>query len=58
MRAFVRALGLPARLRELGIAREALPAIAARYDGSGPIATNPRPVAGPAHVLEMLELAW
>lgn len=58
MRAFVRALGLPARLRELGIGREALPAIAARYDGSGPIATNPRPVAGPAHVLEMLELAF
>ncbi len=58
MRAFVRALGLPARLRELGIARDALPAIAARYDGSGPIATNPRPVAGAAQVLEMLELAW
>ena len=58
MRAFVRALGLPARLRELGIGREVLPAIAARYDGSGPIATNPRPVAGPAHVLAMLELAF
>lgn len=58
MRAFVRALGLPARLRELGIGRDALPAIAARYDGSGPIATNPRPVAGSAHVLEMLELAF
>ena len=35
-----------------------LPAIAERYDGTGPIRTNPRPVSGPADVLEILQLAW
>lgn len=58
LREFVRDLGLPWRLRDVGIAREDLPAIAARYDGSGPIASNPRPVAGAGDIVEILELAW
>lgn len=58
MRAFVRGLGLPWRLRDVGIERERLPEIAARYDGSGPIATNPRPVSSAADLVEILELAW
>ncbi len=32
--------------------------IAARYDGTGPISTNPRPVGGAADILEILELAY
>lgn len=58
LRAFVRDLGLPWRLRDVGIAREQLPAIAGRYDGTGPIATNPRPIGSAADIVEILELAW
>ncbi len=58
LRSFLAGLGLPTRLREIGIERSQLPAMAARYDGTGPIRTNPRPVAGPDDVLAILELAW
>ena len=58
LRAFVRDLGLPWRLRDVGIAREQLPEIAGRYDGTGPIATNPRPIGSAADIVEILELAW
>ncbi|MEN9316854.1 MAG: hypothetical protein RIS35_3247 [Pseudomonadota bacterium] len=58
MRDFVRDLGVPWRLRDLGFTRELLPEIAARYDGTGPISTNPRPVASAADIVEILELAW
>jgi maleylacetate reductase len=58
MRAFVRHLGVPSRLRDVGITREQLPGIAARYDGTGPISTNPRPIGGAADIVEILELAY
>lgn len=58
MRDFVRGLGVPWRLRDVGIARDDLPAIAARYDGTGPISTNPRPVGGAADLVQILELAY
>lgn len=58
MREFVRDLGLPWRLRDLGFERSALGEIAGRYDGSGPIATNPRPVRSAADIVEILELAY
>jgi alcohol dehydrogenase class IV len=58
LREFVRGLGVPSRLRDVGIAREQLPGIAARYDGTGPISTNPRPVGSAADIVEILELAY
>jgi maleylacetate reductase len=58
MRAFVQRLGVPSRLRDVGITREQLPEIAARYDGTGPISTNPRPIGGAADIVEILELAY
>lgn len=58
LRDFVAGLGLPTRLREVGIAREDLPAIAASWDGTGPIATNPRKVRGTQDLLEILQLAY
>jgi alcohol dehydrogenase class IV len=58
LKSFVVDLGLPVRLRDVGIASEELPAIAASWDGSGPIATNPRKVAGKEDLLEILQLAW
>ncbi len=58
LREFVRSLGVPWRLRDAGIRREDLAGIAARYDGTGPIATNPRPVKSASDIVEILELAW
>lgn len=58
LRLFLGRLGLPSRLREIDITEAQLPEIAARYDGTGPIRTNPRPVSGPDDVLAILRLAW
>jgi len=58
LRDFIAGLGLPTRLREVGIAREDLPAIAASWDGTGPIASNPRNVRGKEDLLEILKLAY
>jgi len=58
LRDFVQGLGLPTQLREVGISRDQLPAIAASWDGAPPIATNPRPVRGKEDLLEILEMAW
>ena len=58
LRNFILDLGLPVRLREVGIAEAELPAIAASWDGAAPIATNPRQVRGTEDLLEILRLAW
>ena len=58
LRRFIASLGQPTRLREVGIARDELAGIAASWDGTGPIATNPRPVRGKDDLLEILELAY
>ena len=58
LRSFITGLRLPTRLREIGIGREELLAIAASWDGSGPIATNPRKLRGKENLLEILERAW
>ncbi|MSQ63159.1 MAG: hypothetical protein EXR33_04885 [Betaproteobacteria bacterium] len=55
---FVAGLGLPVQLRDVGVAKDELPAIAASWDGSGPITTNPRKIRGKEDLLEILELAW
>jgi maleylacetate reductase len=57
MRDFVKSLGLPTTLREIGIGAERIPELARQYDGTGPIATNPRPVRGADDVAEILKLA-
>ena len=58
LRRFIASLGQPTRLRDVGIAREELAGIAASWDGTGPIATNPRKVRGKDDLLEILELAY
>jgi maleylacetate reductase len=58
MRRFVTSLGQPTRLRDVGIAHDELPAIAASWDGTGPIATNPRLVRNKDDLLEILEVAY
>ena len=57
MRTFVEMLDVPARLGDVGIGRGDLADLAARYDGTGPISTNPRPVRGAQDLAEILELA-
>ncbi len=57
MRDFVSALGLPTRLGDVGITPDRIPELAQQYDGTGPIATNPRPVRGAADVAAILKLA-
>jgi maleylacetate reductase len=58
LRKFIEGLGLPTRMREVGIKKEQLPAIAASWDGAAPIATNPRKIAGKDELLQLLESAW
>jgi maleylacetate reductase len=58
LRRFVQQLGLPTRLREVDIPREDLPAIAASWDGTGPIATNPRRIDGKEDLLALIETCW
>ena len=57
MRTFVKELRVPGRLSEVGIGAADLHDLAARYDGTGPISTNPRPVCGAQDIVEILELA-
>ncbi|MDB5372147.1 MAG: Maleylacetate reductase [Belnapia sp.] len=56
LRGFIRGLGLPTTLAEVGIAAAEIPGLAARWDGGPPIATNPRKVGGPADVEAILRL--
>ncbi|HKA45199.1 MAG TPA: iron-containing alcohol dehydrogenase [Burkholderiales bacterium] len=57
IRDFVKSLGLPGRLRDIGIGADRIAELARQYDGTGPIATNPRPVRGADDVAEILKLA-
>jgi alcohol dehydrogenase class IV len=51
-------LGLPRRLRELGLPREALSAIAVQGMGDWFLRGNPRQVRGAAELQEVLDAAW
>ncbi|HZM47920.1 MAG TPA: iron-containing alcohol dehydrogenase [Burkholderiales bacterium] len=57
MRDFVKSLGLPTRLTDVGIGADRIPELARQYDGTGPISTNPRPVRGAGDLEEILRLA-
>lgn len=57
MRDFVKSLGLPTRLGDVGIGADRIPELARQYDGTGPISTNPRPVQGADDLAEILKLA-
>jgi maleylacetate reductase len=52
------ALGQPASLRAVGIARSDLDELARRALDYYPVKVNPRPIPGVAQVKEILELAW
>jgi maleylacetate reductase len=56
--AWVRLLGLPSRLRDVGIAREELPRIAEIAFLDPWIQSNPRPVDTSRSILALLVAAW
>lgn len=51
-------LGLPTSLRELKVPAELLPQVAEGAMANLWVRTNPRPIAGPADVRAILDLAW
>lgn len=56
--ALVEGLGLPTRIRQLGIDRARLPVIAEKGLANPWVRTNPRPIEGVAPLLQILEAAW
>ena len=56
--AFIRGLGLPQRLRDLGIPRGDLPSVAAEALTSKSVQANPRPLTKVEDALGILEAAW
>ena len=58
LEALITHLGLPRRLREVGIAKADFPGIADRVMDDFVASTNPRPLKGPQDIVEILELAW
>jgi maleylacetate reductase len=58
VRELIASLGLPTRLREVGVRREDFAVIAEKAMHDHAVKTNPRPVEKPADVVEILELAW
>jgi maleylacetate reductase len=56
--ALARRLGLPGRLRDIGIGRDDFRAIAEHTMHDPAIRANPRPIAAPDDIAAILELAW
>lgn len=54
----MRGVDLPSRLRELGVCRSALPELARNAFDDAQLAGNPRPIADPSELLQVLEDAW
>ncbi len=55
---FVQSLGLPTRLRDVGVTEAQFDAIAAGSLENMMVRSNPRPVAAAEQVREILEMAW
>lgn len=58
VRDLIASLGLPTRLRDVGVKREDFQVIAEKSMHDLAVKTNPRPIEKPADVVEILELAW
>lgn len=57
-RELIAKLGMPCRLRDVGIKREALDELAKRALGYQPVILNPRPIKTVDDVMEILEIAF
>lgn len=58
LEALQRAIGVPRRLRDIGVAADRLPGIARQTLGERGLHYNPRPVADAGLLLALLEAAW
>ena len=58
VRALIADLGLPRRLRDVGVSVDDFPALAKDALEDLVVATNPRPVAGVEDVIGVLHAAW
>ena len=58
VRELVAGLGLPTRLRDIGIKRDDFAAIAEHSMHDPAIPANPRKIAGPQDIVEILDIAW
>jgi maleylacetate reductase len=56
--ALIASLGLPSRLRDVGVQQDQLDRIAAESMHDRWIHTNPRTIEGPAAVRALLDAAW
>jgi alcohol dehydrogenase class IV len=54
----VRRLGLPMRLRDVGVPESTLQVIAAHTAGDFVVRTNPRPIQSQEEILGLLRAAW
>jgi maleylacetate reductase len=57
VQSLVKALGLPGRLSEVGVGRDRFREVAEKSMHDRAVLNNPRPIKGPADVMEILELA-
>ena len=58
LRELVAGLGLPTRLRDIGIKRDDFAAIGEHSMNDPAIPVNPRAIAGPQDIVEILDVAW
>jgi alcohol dehydrogenase len=58
VRALQSELGVPTRLRDIGVPRDSLPAIARKVMGERGLYFNPRPVRDAGEIESLLEAAW
>jgi alcohol dehydrogenase class IV len=58
LRTFIASLGLPTRLRDVGVLREDFPAFAHEVAADLVASANPRPVQDESDILAVLERAW
>lgn len=58
LRAFITGLGLPTRLRDVGVTPEDFPFIAHDAMADMIVASNPRPIEGEKQVIQILEMAY
>jgi alcohol dehydrogenase class IV len=58
VQSLVEGLGMPSRLRDVGVKREHFDAIARGGMENMMVRSNPRPITKPQDIIEILELAW
>jgi maleylacetate reductase len=57
VQSLVKTLGLPGRLSEVGVGRDRFREVADKSMHDRAVLNNPRPIKGPADVMEILKLA-